>query len=102
MAGHETDDVGSPVVGGEENGIERHHFLHGDGVVLGSCVTIGRIEEDARNRGQNYGWIDYKWEVDGWRGEPGMRLVAIVLEGSLFLYRGNLGACGGGELGRMA
>ena len=55
VAGHETDDVGSPLVGGEENGIEKHHFLHGDGIVLGSCVTIGRIEEGVRTWGWNYG-----------------------------------------------
>ena len=47
VACHESDQVGSPLVGGEENSIERHHFLHGDGAILGSCVTIGRIEEDA-------------------------------------------------------
>jgi hypothetical protein len=64
VARRETDDVGCPLIGREENGIERQHFLHGDGGgVLGSCVTIGRIEEDGRKvceRGRwNYGWIDY-------------------------------------------
>lgn len=93
VARHETDEVGCPLVGGKENSVERHHFLHGEGAVAGSCVTIGRIEEDARKvceRGVELRVDRLQAGRGRVEGESGTRLVAIVLERSLLLYRGSL------------
>jgi hypothetical protein len=50
--------MGSPLVGREEDGVERYHFVHCDGVVTRSCTGIRRmwraLGKLAKKR--NYGW----------------------------------------------
>lgn len=43
--------MGSPFVGGEEDGIERYHFVHRDGIVTRWCRRI-RMGESAGKAGE--------------------------------------------------
>jgi len=44
--------VWSPFVGGEEDGIERYHFVHRGGMVTRFCTRIRRIEGSAGKVGK--------------------------------------------------
>jgi len=52
IARHERDEVGSPFVGREEDGIERYHFVHHDGIVIRGCTRTGRMAEGAGKVGE--------------------------------------------------
>ena len=66
IARHERDEVGSPFVGREEDGIERYHFVHHGGTVIRWCTRTGRMVGRTGmvgEEGYNYGW--YTLRCDG-------------------------------------
>lgn len=51
-ARHEKDEVGSPFIGREEDGVERYHFVHRDEMVIRLCTRIRRMEGGAGKAGE--------------------------------------------------
>jgi len=91
--------VGSPLVGREEDGIIRYHFVHHGGIVTRSCTRTRRTEEGVGKVGkeeENYGWcmiregLRVKWKL-------GAKVMVILVGGDPVLYRGDIEGEEGGR-----